>query len=99
MKKDEIVCVATFTAKDGKANELQEAMYALIEPTRKEAGCIRYELNQSLDNPNIFTMIERFKDKDAFESHSNQPHLENFKENAIKDLVKSMSINLYNELI
>ena len=37
----EIVCVAEFTAKEGKEEELLEAMRALIPPTRSEKGNIR----------------------------------------------------------
>ncbi|PYV92688.1 MAG: hypothetical protein DMG05_03740 [Acidobacteria bacterium] len=41
----EIVCIAQFTAKPGKETEFIEALHRLIGPTRKETGCIRYELN------------------------------------------------------
>lgn len=48
---EELVIVAKFIAKAGKAEQLHQALYALIAPTRKESGCLSYELHQSLDNP------------------------------------------------
>jgi quinol monooxygenase YgiN len=94
--KSEAVCVATFVAKDGKGSELQKALYVLIEPTRKEAGCLRYELNQNLENPDEFTMIEKFKDLDSFYFHGNQPYSTNFKTIA-PELADSISVKLYKE--
>ncbi|HBB7077254.1 TPA: antibiotic biosynthesis monooxygenase [Legionella pneumophila] len=96
----EIIGVATFTAKPGKASALREALSNLLEPTRREEGCLSYTLHENLDNPNIFTMIERFKNKHAFDTHSNEPYVLHFKENVLSELVdsNSISINLYKEI-
>lgn len=60
----QIVCVASFLAKPGKEQALIEALGALIPDTRKEDGCIRYELNQSRDEPRRITFVEKFVDID-----------------------------------
>ena len=97
---NEVICVATFTAKTGKSDALCKAMSDLVEPTRREAGCLSYTLNQSLNNPNIFTMLERFKNQDAFDLHSKESYLLNFKNNILNELVESnsISVTLYNEV-
>ena len=51
IEKTQVVCVAEFRAKEGKTDELIAAMHPLMQPTHKEAGCIRYELNQRTDDP------------------------------------------------
>ena len=94
--QNEAVCVSTFIAKDGKESELQQALYVLIEPTRQEAGCLRYELHQNIENPKEFTMIEKFKDLDAFYSHGNQPYLQNFKK-IVPGLTDYVAVKLYKE--
>jgi quinol monooxygenase YgiN len=38
---DPILVVAHFTAKPGKEGALLELLCSLVEPTRKEAGCLR----------------------------------------------------------
>lgn len=91
---DEFICVAEFTAKDGKADLLHAALSLLIEPTRKEAGCLRYELHQSLDNPHMFIMLEKYKNKAAFDFHVNQPYLVDFK-NSRRELCESVSAKFY----
>ncbi len=89
-----ILCIATFTAKEGCAESLRSALSALIEPTRKEEGCISYVLYESLEQPGFFTMIEEFIDRDSFDFHSQQPYLLNFKESA-GQLIASVSVHLH----
>jgi quinol monooxygenase YgiN len=69
-KSEEVVVVVHFTAKPGKEKELLDSMRNLLEPTRKEAGCIRYELNQEIENPRAFTFAEKFAGRQAKESAS-----------------------------
>ncbi|WP_342228251.1 putative quinol monooxygenase [Rickettsiella endosymbiont of Rhagonycha lignosa] len=96
----ELVCVATFTAKTEKSDALRKALSNLLEPTRREEGCLHYALHESLNNPNVFTMLERFKNKNAFDSHCNEPYMLHFKENILNELVDStsISIELYKEI-
>lgn len=97
MQKNAVVCVATFVAKDGKADELLQALSALVEPTRQELGCLRYEPNQNLENPSEFVLIEKFVDRAAFDLHSKQPYLQEFAETALKKFVVTSSVKLYQE--
>ncbi|WP_108649869.1 putative quinol monooxygenase [Dongshaea marina] len=89
-----VVCVATFIANQGEAASLHQALQALVEPTRSEAGCQSYVLHQGIDNPGLFTMIEHFEDMAAFELHSSQPYLESFKAQC-GEWVESVSVNLH----
>lgn len=61
----EISIVAHFTAKPGKTEELLKWLEGLPEPTRKEPGCIRYELNQEVENQAAFTFAEKFVNRAA----------------------------------
>lgn len=97
--QEEIVCVATFVAKDGKADELKKDMSALVAPTRKEEGNLRYELNQSLDDLNEFVMIEKFKNKAAFDSHGKQLHMQHFINVTMKEAVASVLVKLYQNIL
>jgi len=97
--QDEIVCVATFVAKDGKVEELKKDMSDLVAPTRKEEGNLRYELNQSIDNDHEFVMVEKFKNKEAFDSHGKQPHMQYFINVTMKEVVASASVKLYKQVL
>ena len=95
---DEIVVVAHFTARPGKEGELLNLMRSLLEPTRREPGCIRYELNQEIENPRAFTFAEKFADREAFEAHLKMPYVARFAEQSA-GLVKSKQIRFHKELL
>jgi quinol monooxygenase YgiN len=47
----------------------------LIEPTRREPGCLRYELWNNQSVPTDFTFIEEWASEAALEAHMRTPHL------------------------
>lgn len=93
----QVVCVAEFFAKEGKTEELIEALHVLIKPTHAEAGCIRYELNQRTDDPKGITFIEKWKDKKAFDEHCAMPYIADFFNNVRPGLVDKFEVKLYQE--
>jgi quinol monooxygenase YgiN len=97
--EQEIVCVAQFTAKEGKEGELLEAMHALIPATRSEKGNIRYELNQAIDAPRTITFIEKFASQEAFDYHCNTPHFKEFFDTVLPKLVETFVVTLYKEVL
>ncbi len=40
-----------------------------VELTRREKGCLRFEVVQDSENQNIFSVYEEFTDRFAFEAH------------------------------
>jgi len=62
-------CPETVTA-------LQTVLLSLIEPTRQEPGCLRYELLQNAVDPTDFTFVEEWADETALEAHFTTPHLQ-----------------------
>jgi quinol monooxygenase YgiN len=97
MMNEEIICIAQFTAKEEEKEQLKQSLIELLEPTRNEEGCISYQLHENIENSKIFTMIEKFKNKDAFDFHEQQPYLENFK-NIVGNLVDSVDVSIYKNI-
>ena len=95
---EQVVCIATLVAKEEQSNQLYIALKELISPTRNEKGCLGYELHQDISSPEIFTMIEKYVNQEAFEFHSNQIYLKKFKKN-IENLAKSVKVNLYKIIV
>lgn len=96
--EDQIVVVAHFIAVEGKENELLAVLHRLIEPTRKEPGCLRYELNQEADNPRAFTFAEKFASREAFDAHTKTPHIGRFRQES-QGLIESREVRLHRELL
>lgn len=68
-----VVAIAETSA--DRAEELKSICLGLIEPTRKEEGCIAYELYQDTTNPGKFTFIENWQSKEHLDVHLKTPHL------------------------
>lgn len=98
MPDKEVICLFQMTAKKGKEEELLKALLALIPLTRKEAGCIAYELWIENKSKGSFTMYERFKSKQALDDHINSFYVQNFINTTYVDCVEShwgMDFNSY----
>lgn len=68
--------VARVLALPGKVEELRAVLTSLIEPTRREPGCIAYELLHNRHDPNDFTFLETWVDEDALDEHLASEHFQ-----------------------
>lgn len=96
---EELVCIAQFYAFEGKENELINVLYSLIEPTHKESGCVRYELNQSIDNRLRITFIEKWSSQKTFDEHCAMDYITDFFNNVRPELVENFEVTLHKEFV
>lgn len=75
MNMKTITVIATIEARPGKEAELKKTLLALVVPTRKEAGCINYDLHVSPENPAKFLFHENWVSKESLDAHMKTPHL------------------------
>lgn len=76
MSNQTVCVVARIIALPEKIVELKAALLELVEPTRLEAGCIRYELLQNQSDPTDFTFVEEWTSNDAIDLHLSSAHIE-----------------------
>ncbi len=69
-----IVVIATIRARKGSETEMLGALRKLVPETRKEKGCIQYDLHISVEDPASFAFYERWLDKAALDAHLQSPH-------------------------
>jgi quinol monooxygenase YgiN len=62
--------VITITAAPGKGLQLAEGYKARCAQVMKEPGCEQFEIFQSLVNPDRLTLLERWADKAALDTHA-----------------------------
>ena len=70
--------LAFFRARRGQTEALGAALAALVEPTRGEAGCLNYDLHQSLENAEIWFVYENWRSMQGLDSHMKSVHLRIF---------------------
>ena len=95
----QLVCIARFVANNGEVDQLIQNLHALIPMTSQEGGCIRYELNQDVENPNVITFIEKWYDQQTFDAHCNKPYIVEFFNDGKPHHVKEFDVSLHKELL
>ncbi|MBZ5501579.1 MAG: antibiotic biosynthesis monooxygenase [Acidobacteriia bacterium] len=70
-----LTILAHFRAKPGQEARAREVLQALLAPTRAEAGCINYDLHQSLDDPAAFVFYENWESAAHLEVHARSAHI------------------------
>ena len=61
--------IVEFKVKAGKEAEFEAAAKPAVAATKKEPGCISYELNRDPDQPGVYVMYEKFKSVAAIDEH------------------------------
>ena len=73
-----LTVVAEMKAKPGKEETLKTALLALIEPTRKEEGCVQYDLHVHTTDPGRFVFYENWSSEETLARHAASEHLKHF---------------------
>ncbi len=76
MNTKPVTVIAAFQARPGKETELRAALAALVAPTRKEAGCLNYDLHQAADSPAKFLFHENWTSKAQLDAHLQSAHIQ-----------------------
>ncbi|QHG17324.1 MULTISPECIES: putative quinol monooxygenase [unclassified Nostoc] len=76
MTNQTIRVVAHIIALPNKVEDVKAVLLELIEPTRQEAGAIKYELLQNQYDPTDFTVVEEWTSHEALNAHLDSPHFQ-----------------------
>jgi (4S)-4-hydroxy-5-phosphonooxypentane-2,3-dione isomerase len=80
-----VVLAVTWVAKSGKEAEVAALFSKLTEESRKEAGCVMYQVHRHKTEARRFFIYEQYKDDAALEAHRAAQYFLQF---ARKDLPK-----------
>jgi quinol monooxygenase YgiN len=75
LPKGAIVLLAQLQAKEGEEEAVGKALLAMVGPTRKEAGCLCYNLHQAKQDKSQFMFYEQWASKEALAAHGQSPHM------------------------
>ncbi len=74
LPKSAVTLVVTLRAKEGQHVLLEAELRALITPTRKEEGCLQYDLHRCADQPGTFLFHEVWETRAHHTAHTRTPH-------------------------
>lgn len=72
-----MMILASVRAKSGQGELVKTGLQALVEPSRAEAGCGRYELFATND-PDVLLVLEEWQDQAALDAHMATAHFQAF---------------------
>jgi len=80
-----VVLAVTWMARTGRESEVAAVFEKLTTESRKEPGCVIYQVHKHKTEPRRFFIYEQYKDDAALEAHRTTQH---FLQYAKKDLPK-----------
>ena len=83
LPKEAVTLVVILRAREGQETLLEAELRALVGPSRKEEGCITYELHRSVDTHGALLLHEVWASREAHTEHTHTPHFMRW--NARKD--------------
>ncbi|MCM2534127.1 antibiotic biosynthesis monooxygenase [Neobacillus pocheonensis] len=90
-----IIIHATFYLNPEKLDMFLEEIQPLIAASREENGNISYTLHKDVENENVYTMVEVWKDMQSVVSHNSSEHFTKFVAKAKDFLTAPLDVNAF----
>ncbi len=75
-----IYVVATTQVKPELRDAFIKGARECIDATRQEKGCLSYESHSSINDPNLFVVVERWETREDLNAHGRAPHMKVWRE-------------------
>lgn len=83
----ELFVVVAVYAKEGKEAERRRDLIAVVEPSRRDDGNLRYDLFVDEAEPRRFVFVEQWSGRKAQEKHHNEgEHIRHFQQHGIANV-------------
>lgn len=70
--------IPTFVAKPGSIQDLENALNDLQAASRRDPGCVVYDVLGDLADPARFFLYEQWEDDESLADHNRQSHVTDF---------------------
>ncbi|MBW8360893.1 MAG: antibiotic biosynthesis monooxygenase [Kaistella sp.] len=84
--------VALFHFKENYMMDAIELLKKLVSETRKEEGCLQYDLIEDTSNKGTFFLVELWETEEHHHQHNAADHLFEFRKNAAPMFEKSAEV-------
>jgi quinol monooxygenase YgiN len=78
---------ASFRPREGRAPDLRSLLRWMVERTRAEPGCERYDLYEQTDAGGTLHLFERYRNQQALEAHRATDHYVEYRRQ-VEDLLE-----------
>lgn len=78
MNDEKIVLMARLKVKKDKVEDLKQAALEIVAESRREAGCVNYDVHQLIDDDTVFLWHETWANKAALDEHFAKSYTKRF---------------------
>lgn len=82
-----LTVTAHIEAKKDKIKQVKSELLKIIEITKKENGCLQYNLHQDNNNEEIFVLYEKWDSKELWQSHMSNAHIKEYIKKTDKSVI------------
>ena len=93
-----VVLAVTWMAKVGRESEVAGIFSKLTDESRKESGCVTYQVHKHKTDPRRFFIYEQYKDDAALETHRAAPHFLQYAKKELPRIAERVEGHLYEPL-
>jgi quinol monooxygenase YgiN len=87
-----LTIVARIKADPDRIDLVKTELEKLIAPSRRDAGCLQYDLHQDNEDPSLFLFYENWESRELWQAHMNTRHLKDYKA-ATEGAVEEFTLN------
>ena len=98
MGEKKITVLARIKAKAGMEEKVKQELLSMVGLTRKEAGCINYDLHQSAESKGHFMFYENWRSQKDLDDHLAMPYFKAFMEKAGEILAEPGEITFWEKI-
>lgn len=92
-----VTVVAKLVAREEAVETVRAEVLKMVEPTRREPGCIEYRLHQDNEDPAVFLFYENWESLSCLKQHLNSAHYQSYVA-AVGDLLSEKVVNKLTEI-
>lgn len=98
LPKEAVTLIVILRAREGQQPLLEAELRALVGPTRREDGCLTYDLHRGADAAHIYLLHEVWETREHHRLHTQTPHFVRW--NARKDaLLASRDATFWKQIL
>ena len=95
MSPSVIHSVIDIIAKAQSVEKVRSILLALLEPTRRDDGCLKYKLFENINDHCQFTFIGAWEHEDSFDDYLQSNHFHTAETELKNDLTKDINVKRY----
>jgi quinol monooxygenase YgiN len=93
-----VILAVIWMAKAGREAEVAQLLARMTEESRKEPGCVMYQVHRHKTEPRRFFIYEQYKDDAALEAHRAASYFLQYARKDLPKIAERVEGNLYEPL-